>query len=131
MLIQVQTRLESQSLGKLKYLIFDFYDVTGLDSSAINSFNKLKILAENSGFNILFCNLNDEMKAQLYIEGFLTKESGIVQIFQDLDHSLEWCEQHILHRIFPKTEGLEIKDKTGSFKQRFSQISEFFETKTC
>ena len=131
LLMQVQTRQENQNLNKLKYLIFDFHNVTGLDSSAINSFNKLKILAENSGFNILFCSLNDEMEAQLYIEGFLTKESRIVQIFQDLDHGLEWCEQHILHRILPKTEGLEIKDKTRSFKQRFSQISDFFETKTC
>ena len=131
LLMQVQSRQEDQNLGELKYLVFDFRNVTGLDSSAINSFNKLKILAENCRFHILFCGLNDEMEAQLYVEGIVAEKSLIVRIFQDLDHGLEWCEQHILHRVLPKDDGLERKNKKGSFQHRFSQIADFFEIKNC
>ena len=47
LLIQVQLRQKDKTLDELKYLVFDFRHVTGLDSSAINSFNKLRILADN------------------------------------------------------------------------------------
>jgi SulP family sulfate permease len=71
------------------------------------------------------------MEAQLYVEGVVAEKSFIVRIFQDLDHGLEWCEQHILCRVLPEDDGLERKDKKGSFQHRFSQIADFFETKNC
>ena len=129
LLIQVQLRQKDKTLDELKYLVFDFRHVTGLDSSAINSFNKLRILADNCGFHILFCSLNDDMKAQLYIEGVVTEESDIVGTFPDLDHGLEWCEQQILNQVFPDADGLKTNNKREQFTQRFSQILEFFETK--
>ncbi|GIT74096.1 MAG: hypothetical protein Ct9H300mP29_0900 [Candidatus Neomarinimicrobiota bacterium] len=47
LLERVTDRLAHDTEEKLTYLIFDFRQVTGLDSSTINSFNKLHIMAEN------------------------------------------------------------------------------------
>ena len=44
---RIQERLDNEDINDLKYLIFTFNQVTGIDSSTINSFNKLFILAEN------------------------------------------------------------------------------------
>ena len=89
LLQQVQMRLEDSDLGPLHYLVFDFRHVTGLDSSAINSFNKLQIMAENSRFRVLLCGLQAEMESQLKIEGLISNDNTIIQVFVDLDHGLE------------------------------------------
>ena len=41
----IKTYIKSDDGRELKYLVFDLRQVTGIDSSTINSFNKLQILA--------------------------------------------------------------------------------------
>ena len=60
LLERIKLHLQSQNEINLKYLVFDFKQVTGVDSSTINSFNKLRILAELDNFQVLFCNLTSK-----------------------------------------------------------------------
>ncbi len=121
---RVSQRLQPDSGVKLNYLIFDFRQVTGLDSSTINSFNKLHIMAENKGFQVLFCSIKKTMTYQLSVERLLPDESKLFLEFQDLDHGLEWCEEQIINREEAATE--ETIKSGGSFKTRFADIAEFF-----
>ena len=41
---RVQQRFESATIIDMSFLVFDFRQVTGVDSSAVNSFNKLQII---------------------------------------------------------------------------------------
>ncbi len=56
LLQRVLDRIESDTSNSMKYLLSDFRQVTGMDSSAVNSFNKLKIMAENHQF--IYCSVD-------------------------------------------------------------------------
>ncbi|MEC8914886.1 MAG: cyclic nucleotide-binding domain-containing protein [Candidatus Neomarinimicrobiota bacterium] len=129
LLQQVQMRQEDSDRGPLHYLVFDFRHVTGLDSSAINSFNKLQIMAENSRFRVLLCGLQAEMESQLKIEGLISNDNTIIQVFDDLDHGLEWCEEQIILTVLPDAGDVARTDKGDSFKEKFPQIAEYFDTR--
>ncbi|MEB3230411.1 MAG: SulP family inorganic anion transporter [Leptolyngbyaceae bacterium] len=78
----------------LRYLIIDFRQVIGLDSSAVLTFNRILRLADQCQFTLVLTNLLPELEAELG-QG-ITLESKRCQIFPDLDRGLEWCEQQIL-----------------------------------
>ncbi len=124
---RIQERLDNEDKNDLKYLIFTFNQVTGIDSSTINSFNKLHILAENMNFQVLFCSLGNEMIRQFEVERLLPDSNKIFQSFEDLDHGLEWCENQII------CENLNNKDlaidggEKDFFKSRFAELIEYFE----
>ena len=126
LLERVSHRLSLDSEESLTYVVFDFRQVTGLDSSTINSFNKLKIMAVNKGFRVLFCDMNKTMRQQLAVEGLLPDEEGLFLEFPDLDHGLEWCEEQIIDDEEAATaESIKMGE---SFKTRFAHIAVYFET---
>ena len=129
LLQKVQERLDRHELITMKYLVFDFRQVTGLDSSAINSLNKLQIMAENSKFKVLFCGLNIEMESQMKIEGLFSEDNRYILVFDDLDHGLEWCEEQIINKAKPHMNDLVGLNDEYSFKNKFHSIEEYFETK--
>ena len=129
LLDRVNDRVENKEASNLKYLIFDFRHVTGLDSSTINSFNKLRIMAKNHGFRVVFCSLNQDMTNQLRTGGLLPDEGGVFVEFDDLDHGLERCEDELIEQYKKSYEELSDSKKADSFKDKFPGISEFFEEK--
>ena len=129
LLEKVQLRIENNKQQTLKYLIFDFRQVTGIDSSTINSFNKLNIMAEEHEFKVLFCSLNDISLKQLEIEGLFPDEHNIFLPFQDLDHGLEWCESQILNEYFSNKDFAINGGEKDFFKSRFADLLEYFELK--
>ena len=129
LLQKVQERLDRHELITMRYLVFDFRQVTGLDSSAINSLNKLQIMAENSKFKVLFCGLNIEMESQMKIEGLFSEDNHYIMVFDDLDHGLEWCEEQIINKVKPHMNDLAGLNDGYSFKNKFHSIEEYFETK--
>ena len=129
LLDRVNDRVEKKEASHLKYLIFDFRYVTGLDSSTINSFNKLRIMAKNHGFRVVFCSLNQDMTNQLRTGGLLPDEGGVFVEFDDLDHGLERCEDELIEQYKKSYEELSDSKKADSFKDKFPGISEFFEEK--
>ena len=125
----MKERVENEEASHLKYLIFDFRHVTGLDSSTINSFNKLRIMAKNHGFKVVFCSLNQDMTNQLRTGGLLPDEGGVFVEFDDLDHGLEWCEDALIEQYKKLDKELPDSEKADSFKDQFPGIAEFFEEK--
>jgi sulfate permease, SulP family len=73
-----------------RFLIFDFSRVTGLDSSAIQSFTQIKQAAADAGARILLVKLSPGLERPFRIARFISDDVGIAS---DLDHALESCEQ--------------------------------------
>ena len=76
-----------------RFLIFDFRRVTGIDSSATQSFAQIKQAATEAGTRIVLTNLSPELERPFRTAGFL---SGDVIVAADLDRALESCEQAIV-----------------------------------
>ena len=129
LLDRVKERVENEKASHLKYLIFDFRQVTGLDSSTINSFNKLRIMAKNHSFIVVFCSLDKDMTHQLKAGGLLPDQDGVFLKFDDLDHGLERCEDELIEQYKKLDKELTDFEKQDSFKDQFTGIAEYFEEK--
>ena len=127
LLQRVRDRIESDTSNSMKYLLSDFRQVTGMDSSAVNSFNKLKIMAENHQFEILLCGLDQDINEQLKIEGLIPDDSNIIQTFVDLDHGLEWCEEQIIQTVLKDSGDLDRLRDNSQFRNMLSDISKYLE----
>ena len=127
LLQRVLDRIESAAADPLKYLLFDFRQVTGLDSSVVNSFNKLKIMAENHQFQVLLCGLSEDIAGQLKTEGLIPDDSNIIQTFVDLDHGLEWCEEQIIQSVLKDSDAVARPWDNNVFRTMFTQISGYLE----
>jgi len=127
LLQRVLYRIESDTSNSMKYLLSDFRQVTGMDSSAVNSFNKLKIMAENHKFQVLLCGLNQDINEQLLIEGLIPDDSNLIQIFVDLDHGLEWCEEQIIQTVLKDSNAVDGIRDNSVFRIMLNDISEYLE----
>ena len=124
---RVQKRFESDPSNKLSFLVFDFRQVTGVDSSAVNSFNKLQIMAEKNNFQVLLCGMSDEIHTQFETENLINDASDLFNVFSDLDHGLEWCEESIIQKSLDAEGPTDHPIRTESFKDKFQQVADFFE----
>ena len=130
LLERINLHLQSQYEIDLKYLVFDFKQVTGVDSSTINSFNKLRILAELNNFQVLFCNLTPEIISQFEVEGLFDDSVDLFLKFDDLDHGMEWCEEQMISetKMSSNMQKEEI-DEIKLFEQKFADLLIYFESK--
>jgi SulP family sulfate permease len=78
----------------LRYVIIDFRQVSGLDSSAVLTFDKILKLARKQDFSLVFTNLAPDLQYEL--QRGLQLDSDRCTIVEDIDRGLEWCEQQIL-----------------------------------
>ena len=93
----VKERLTDKEKKPLKFIIFDFHNVNGLDSSAGHSFLKIKKLLSKHNGTLIFSEITDETQKQLKAVGCISENDDIhCKIFEDLDHGLEWAEDQIL-----------------------------------
>ncbi|MBI4781259.1 MAG: cyclic nucleotide-binding domain-containing protein [Oscillatoriophycideae cyanobacterium NC_groundwater_1537_Pr4_S-0.65um_50_18] len=99
LLNQIRQRLIHPDLPPLKFLVFSFRAVTGLDSSAVLSFTKLKQIAQRQQLTLVFTHLSPTMQQQLRQGDVLQAEEVLCQNFPDLDRGIEWCEKKILEEI--------------------------------
>ena len=130
LLERIKLHLQSQNEKNLKYLVFDFKQVTGVDSSTINSFNKLRILAEIDNFQVLFCNLTPEIISQFEVEGLFTDSMDLFLKFDDLDHGMEWCEEQIIsEKTIGSNKQKEEIDEIKLFEKKFADLLIYFESK--
>ena len=130
LLERIKLHLQSQNETNLKYLVFDFKQVTGVDSSTINSFNKLRILAELDNFQVLFCNLTPEIISQFEVEGLFADSMDLFLKFDDLDHGMEWCEEQIIsEQTIGSNKQKEEIDEIKLFEEKFADLLIYFESK--
>ena len=130
LLERIKLHLQSQNEKNLKYLVFDFKQVTGVDSSTINSFNKLRILAELNNFQVLFCNLTPQIISQFEAEGLFADSMDLFLKFDDLDHGMAWCEEQIISEItIGSNKQKEEIDGIKLFEEKFADLLTYFESK--
>ena len=92
----VKQRMIDTSLPTLRYVVFDFRQVNGLDSSAVYSFMKLRQYAEQHQVTLVLTDVAGELRQLFVQQGFLHNRTLALRRFQDLDHGLEWCENDLL-----------------------------------
>jgi sulfate permease, SulP family len=76
-------------------LLVDFSAVTGIDSSAALSFQKTLHLADEHGIRLVLTGASTQVRARLELD-HKGVSSQKMQIMDDLDHGLEWCEDQVL-----------------------------------
>ena len=91
---KVRERLDNDKLDKLQYMLLDFSQVIELDSSALNSFIKMRYLLESNQVTLVITGLATDLKERFYRIGFTEDES--LRFMEDLDHGTEWCEDTFL-----------------------------------
>ncbi len=91
---QVRRRTAAPELDALSFAVLDFRQVSGLDSSAVLSFVKMKQLAESQGLVLVLAHCSEEIRRQLEKGGLADDER--IRSFPELDRAVEWCENQIL-----------------------------------
>ena len=76
-----------------RFLIFDFRRVTGIDSSATQSFAQIKQAATDAGARIVLVNLTPELERAFRTARFISDD---ITVAPDLDRALESCENAII-----------------------------------
>jgi SulP family sulfate permease len=105
LLAHILARLESAQLPSVRFLLLDFHSVSGLDSSSVLSFNKIRQVCGANSVELHFVDLRQDIKVLLEEGGCLDipstendsgSDDGSCRLFSDLDHAIAWCEEQIL-----------------------------------
>jgi len=95
---QVRERTRLADLPPVRFVVQDFAQVTGLDSTALLRFAKLLQLAQEQHFTLVLTGLSGSASQQFAKAGF-QPQPGVLMLFGDLDHGIEWCENQILATV--------------------------------
>ena len=95
-------RLNTPGEVKATHLIIDFWRVTGLDTSAVVSFQKLAHFARVRGVAMILTGSNELSQETFLRSGLQSGDFGHVIMFADLDRGIEWCEDQLLATIQPE-----------------------------
>jgi SulP family sulfate permease len=76
-----------------RFLVFDFGNVTGIDSSSTHSFTQIKQAADAARSQLVLVNLIRELEKAFRDIRFLTED---IRVATDLDYALEECENDII-----------------------------------
>lgn len=99
LLNRIQNRLNDDSRLPPQYVVLNFQSVTGLDSSAVFSFVRLKQLLQQQDVKLVFTHLGSAIRRQLKRGACLLPEDSTCLTFVNRDRALEWCENDLLGRI--------------------------------
>jgi SulP family sulfate permease len=92
-----------EALGRAnaEFLVVDFWQVRGLDASAVIVMRKLVRLTDQLKVGLVFTGLGERLEARLRACG-LPPEKTNATLFADLDRGLEWAEEQLLTGARPK-----------------------------
>lgn len=96
LLEQINRRVNNPGLPPLRFIVLDFRLVSGIDSSALNSFLKMKLLQETRGISLIFVHLSPQLYLRFERSRLIKDRDTGLRVFPDLDHGVEWCENQIL-----------------------------------
>jgi SulP family sulfate permease len=106
LLEEVKGRAQMRHDQPVRYVVLDFRLVSGIDSSAVFSFIKLRNFAEKNRVRLIFCALPPMTHDAFSAEGLLVADDPLVCEFPNLDLALEWAEERVLEERFSGEEGL-------------------------
>lgn len=81
-----------------RFVIFDFAHVSGLDSTALLSFEKMRLLAAEQGITLILTGMSPALRNQIVRGGFAEKGDA-VRFFPTLDGGVGWCENELLKTL--------------------------------
>jgi SulP family sulfate permease len=84
--------------GRLRYLLIDFRDVSGMDASAALEFQKMQKYIDDLDVVIVLTELTPRME-DLLERDLKIGEDERWQLFPTLDAGLQWCEDEYLRRM--------------------------------
>ena len=90
---RIRERMADANLPQLQFMVLDFHRVTGLDSTAVLSFQKLQMLAQKQSGILLFTGVKPQFQQQL---ATALAADDSVRWFASLDEGMEWCENRLL-----------------------------------
>ncbi len=93
---QVAVRLKVEAEPRLRFLLLDCRDVTGLDSSAAIGLVKVGRDVRRNNAVLLVTNLCETAARQLDAAASRSDAGSHPGQFDDLDRALEWCEEQLL-----------------------------------
>jgi SulP family sulfate permease len=96
----LRERVNSTSACKIKYSLFDFSKVTGIDSTGMLSFARMMQWSQEQDITLVMSGLSEKMHKQFVQENGSIKD-GLLQFFADADHGIEWCEDQIIAANLP------------------------------
>ncbi len=121
LLEEIKRRINDEAQIPLRYVVLDFRLVSGLDSSALNSFAKMKLLEETMDITIVFTGLTLPVYQQFEKGELVSAQDSLFLIFPDLDHGVEWCEDQILRaEALSAEQPSENADSLNFFKSFFN-----------
>jgi sulfate permease, SulP family len=82
-------------LSGARFMVIDFKLVSGIDSSAALSFQKMARIADRSGVTLVFAGLPDSCRSELCTAGVIDCP-GCAEEFATLDTALEFAEEQLL-----------------------------------
>ena len=96
LLTQLKTRIKDAAAPKLRFVVLDFRLVNGFDSSALNSFTKMKQIANAQDFMLIFSHISGKLERRFKRGEFFKEDEEFIKVYPDMDHAVEWCENQIL-----------------------------------
>lgn len=90
-------RLRMRFGARTRFVLLDFERVSGVDSTALMCFAKLRRQAEQQGAELVLTGLQPAVARQ-WQRHWQPRANGapLPPTFPDLDHGVEWCEQRLL-----------------------------------
>jgi sulfate permease, SulP family len=92
---RIKRYIEEQRDKPVGFVVLDFSQVQGLDTSAVLSLVKLRNYCEEHDVTLAFCGLDETMRAGFEGAGFFGS-SRPHQAFGSRNEAIEWCEDMIL-----------------------------------
>lgn len=117
LLTQVSERAAAADLKPLQFVLLDFSEVSGIDSSAVISFLKMNQLAVKNDFTMLLTHLPKSILQVMGKGDFCELDNSHCLNFQDTDHGIEWCEGQIL-----EAEGVGSEDESRPLSDYLEEI---------
>jgi sulfate permease, SulP family len=77
-----------------RFLVFDFRFISGIDSSAVSTFAKIRRAAADRGMTLVLSGMRPPLDGLWFAEK--VHSTGTVRTFPDLDRALEWCESELI-----------------------------------
>ena len=113
-----------QAANPVRFVVLDFAQVSGLDSSGRLSFDKLIQFAHESKFELVLTGLSDRLQSQLRVSDPIGPGAG-PRVLADLDRGIEWCEDQMIAELeTPATAPESLAEQLATFWPDRAQIDE-------
>ncbi|KAI9722319.1 MAG: hypothetical protein M1812_001791 [Candelaria pacifica] len=96
----------------LRFVVFDLSYVTGLDYSASEAFTRINRILRAKGVQMIMCGVNPSGEIGKNLRSVGLWDEGDVQIFDDLNSALEFCENELLKAFYIRRDALTASRKT-------------------